>query len=54
MAESPATRKPVIFAVHDDPQVLRAVDRDLRRRYAREYRVMRADSGEAALDALGK
>ncbi len=54
MAESPATRKPVIFAVDDDPQVLRAVDRDLRRRYAREYRVMRADSGEAALDALGK
>src|ERR671910_3584761 len=46
--------KPVILAVDDDPQVLRAVERDLRRRYAREYRVLRADSGASALDALGK
>ena len=46
--------KPVILAVDDDPQVLRAVERDLRRRYAREYRVLRADSGETALDTLGK
>src|SRR5215217_8657205 len=29
--------KPVILAVGDDPQVLRAVQRDLRHRYAREY-----------------
>src|ERR671911_997870 len=46
--------KPVILAVDDDPQVLRAVERDLRHRYAREYRVLRADSGESALDTLGK
>ncbi len=46
--------KPVILAVNDDPQVLRAVERDLRRRYAREYRVLRADSGESSLDTLGK
>ncbi|MDQ3362131.1 MAG: response regulator, partial [Actinomycetota bacterium] len=46
--------KPVILAVDDDPQVLWAVERDLRRRYAREYRVLRADSGESALDTLGK
>ena len=46
--------KPVILAVDDDPQVLRAVERDLRRRYAREYRVLRADSGESALDTLGR
>ena len=46
--------KPVILAVDDDPQVLRAVERDLRRRYARDYRVLRADSGETALDTLGK
>ena len=45
--------KPVILAVDDDPQVLRAVERDLRRRYAREYRVLRADSGDSALDTLG-
>jgi thioredoxin reductase (NADPH) len=46
--------KPVILAVDDDLQVLRAVERDLRRKYAREYRVLRADSGESALDALDK
>ena len=46
--------KPVILAVDDDSQVLRAVERDLRRRYAREYRILRADSGESALDTLGK
>jgi thioredoxin reductase (NADPH) len=46
--------KPVILAVDDDPQVLRAVERDLRRKYAREYRVLRADSGESALNALDK
>jgi thioredoxin reductase (NADPH) len=45
--------KPVILAV-DDPQVLRAVERDLRRKYAREYRELRAGSGESALDTLGK
>ena len=46
--------KPVILTVDDDPQVLRAVERDLRRKYASEYRVLRADSGESALDTLGK
>ncbi len=46
--------KPVILAVDDDPQVLRAVERDLRRRYPREYRVLRAESGESALNYLQK
>lgn len=46
--------KPVVFAVDDDREVLRAVERDLRRRYAREYRVLSADSGRAALDALDR
>ncbi|HEX2740168.1 MAG TPA: FAD-dependent oxidoreductase [Rubrobacter sp.] len=46
--------KPVILAVDDDPQVLRAVERDLKRKYAREYRVLRADSGASALDALDR
>jgi thioredoxin reductase (NADPH) len=44
--------KPVLLTVDDDPEVLRAVDRDLRRRYAERYRVVRADSGAAALEAL--
>src|SRR5260221_6588223 len=44
--------RPVLLAVDDDPDVLRAVDRDLRRRYADRYRVLRAGGGEDALDAL--
>jgi thioredoxin reductase (NADPH) len=44
--------RPALLTVDDDPQVLRAIERDLRRHYAREYRVIGADSGEAALDAL--
>jgi thioredoxin reductase (NADPH) len=44
--------RPVLLAVDDDPEVLRAVDRDLRRQYASRFRVLRADSGEAALDSL--
>jgi thioredoxin reductase (NADPH) len=42
------------MTVDDDPEVLRSVERDLRRKYAHEYRVLRADSGPAALDALGQ
>ena len=44
--------RPVLLTVDDDPNVLRAVERDLRRRYSAEYRVLRADSGESALEAL--
>jgi thioredoxin reductase (NADPH) len=44
--------KPVILAVDDDPGVLAAVARDLRKRYGERYRILRADSGKAALDAL--
>ena len=44
--------KPVLMAVDDDAEVLRAVDRDLRNHYAEHYRVLRADSGAAALNAL--
>ena len=44
--------RPVLLAVDDDPEVLRAVDRDLRRRYADRYRVVRAESGASAIDAL--
>jgi thioredoxin reductase (NADPH) len=44
--------KPVILAVDDDPGVLRAVERDLRDRYARDHRILRADSGDRALEAL--
>ena len=44
--------KPVVLTVDDDPDVLRAVERDLRRKYANRFRVLRADSGAAALALL--
>jgi thioredoxin reductase (NADPH) len=44
--------KPVLLTVDDDPEVLRAIERDLRSRYANRYRVMRASSGSAGLDTL--
>ncbi|WP_242910110.1 FAD-dependent oxidoreductase [Actinomadura terrae] len=46
--------KPVLLTVDDDPGVSRAVARDLRRRYAGSYRIVRAESGPQALDALGE
>src|SRR5438067_1364722 len=44
--------KPVLLTVDDDPEVLRAIERDLRSRYADRYRVMRANSGSAGLATL--
>jgi len=44
--------KPVIWTVDDDPDVLRAVERDLRRHYGDRYRVISADSGTSALEAV--
>ena len=41
-----------ILTVDDDPSVSRAVARDLRRRYGKNYRIIRAESGQQALDAL--
>ncbi len=43
--------KPVILAVDDEEQVLNAVERDLRGRFASEYRIAKALSGEDALKA---
>jgi thioredoxin reductase (NADPH) len=42
--------KPVILAVDDDASVLEAVIQDLRRKYGAGYRILRAGSGQAALD----
>ncbi len=44
--------KPVIIAVDDEVDVLRAVERDLRAEYSSKYRVMRAESGVQALETL--
>ncbi|HZW27398.1 MAG TPA: response regulator [Trueperaceae bacterium] len=40
------------MAVDDDPAVLAAVARDLRRQYGEAYRVVRADSGQRGLELV--
>ncbi|SMB83109.1 response regulator receiver modulated FAD-dependent pyridine nucleotide-disulphide oxidoreductase [Hymenobacter roseosalivarius DSM 11622] len=47
-------KKPVLLVVDDDPQVLSAIDRDLRSEFRRDYRVLRASSGAEALEILGE
>ncbi len=44
--------RPVILTVDDDPQVLAAIASDLRKHYAKDYRIVRATSAAEALDAL--
>ncbi|MCB2224418.1 MAG: FAD-dependent oxidoreductase [Actinobacteria bacterium] len=44
--------KPIILSVDDDRHVLEAVERDLRGHYGDDYRVVAAESGAEALDAL--
>jgi thioredoxin reductase (NADPH) len=44
--------KPAIVAVDDDPEVLRAVARDLREHFAKDYRIIPVESGAAALEAV--
>ena len=46
--------KPVLLVVDDEPEVLRAIERDLRSKYSHSYRILRADSGKAALEILHK
>jgi thioredoxin reductase (NADPH) len=51
MSETTRNR-PVILVVDDEPAVLAAVARDLRRGFGERYRIVRAGSGEEALEAL--
>jgi thioredoxin reductase (NADPH) len=44
--------KPVILAVDDEPSVLAAVVRDLRRHFGSAYTVARAGSGKEAMEAV--
>src|SRR4051812_29614314 len=44
--------KPVLLTVDDDPEVVRATERDLRKKYSSQYRVLREESGESALNTL--
>ena len=44
--------EPIIFCIDDDPQVLRAIARDLRAKYRNEYKVLSTTSTKEALEAL--
>ena len=44
--------KPVILTLDDETVVLNAIERDLRQKYGRDYRILKADAGTLALDAL--
>jgi thioredoxin reductase (NADPH) len=50
----PNERRPAILAVDDEPSVLGAVARDLRRGFGERYRILRAGSGPEALEVLGE
>jgi thioredoxin reductase (NADPH) len=52
MTEQAETIRTAILTVDDDPGVSRAVARDLRRRYGEHNRIVRAESGADALEAL--
>lgn len=42
--------KPVIMSVDDDPEVLAAIERDLRRHFRSDYRILAVSSGPQALE----
>ena len=44
--------KPVILTVDDDAEVLQAIARDLRQQYGARFRIIRADSGQSAIDTV--
>ena len=48
----PEESRPAIVVVDDEPAVLAAVARDLRRRFGEDYRILRAGSGPEALELL--
>ncbi len=45
-------KRPIIFSVDDDPQVLRAVVRDLKSKYNKEHRILSTTNPQEALDSL--
>jgi len=47
-----AVPPPILLTVDDDPDVSRALARDLRQEYGEDYRIRRAESGPEALDTL--
>ncbi|MCW3023659.1 MAG: response regulator [Conexibacter sp.] len=51
-APAPRRRRPAILAVDDEPAVLAAISRDLRSGFGERFRVLRAGSGDEALEIL--
>jgi len=45
-------KQPIIFSIDDDPQVLRAISRDLKSRYRKDYRVLSTSSISEALESI--
>ena len=43
---------PIIFSIDDDPQVLQAIQHDLRQQYRKKYRILCTSSAQEALDSL--
>jgi thioredoxin reductase (NADPH) len=48
------TDLPVILTIDDEPEVLRAVQRDLRAKYSSDYRIIGASGGQEAIDTLNE
>lgn len=46
--------KPILMAVDDDNSVLEALVQDLRRQYGAQYRIVRASSGQSALNVAAE
>ncbi|MCJ8211669.1 FAD-dependent oxidoreductase [Mucilaginibacter sp. RS28] len=44
--------RPIIFCIDDDPQVLRAISRDLKNQYGKEYKIISTTSANEALESL--
>ncbi|QHV98935.1 FAD-dependent oxidoreductase [Spirosoma endbachense] len=45
-------RLPIIFSIDDDPQVLQAIQYDLRKQYRKQYRILCTSSAREALESL--
>jgi thioredoxin reductase (NADPH) len=44
--------RPVLLIVDDDPNVLRAIERDLRQKYGSRFRIFKTASGQKALELV--
>jgi len=44
--------KPIIMTIDDEPQVLNAIERDLRKHYHSNYRIIKVESGTEALETV--